>query len=259
MKVLLSSVDDLRPALRLKELIGSSRAARFKPGQHPLGAGFQALRKRLIGRSLLSLDEVQELGALDFVSRALFDREADWEPNKERLIGDLAKATECSAIIFELQVIRFALERRHGQATWQRYVEGAPDIAFSDPAMLIECKLVRTNELDKDTIFDEISAARKQHKGIEGIPLVVAVGFERNLPREVSNFLQKECHKRDAWFNQRPEVSGGLLFFPRDARTPVFEKLGQRRVSFMEGEVLEVVCHKALNPLKVGFSSLQER
>lgn len=258
-KVLFASVDDVGPVLRLKELIGSDRVGRFRRGEHPLAAGFEAIRKKLIGTSLLTIQEVQELGAVDFVARALQDREIDWKDNRQRLASDLAKATECAAVVFELQVIKFALEGGPETVVWQRYTEGVPDVTCSNPDMRIECKLIRTRDIDKDSIFDSIAAGIHQHRTNIEAPLVIAVGFVRNLPPNISQALQQECYSRGNWFAQRPDISGALIFLPRATTEPIVEALGLRRVGFMEGWVLEVVNHRAALGLPVGFSSLQKR
>lgn len=252
--ILYASASDLGPPLRLKELIGPERVARFRPAEHPLGAGFRALEKRLIGQAELSTREMQELGNVVFVARALFEREDDWANKRFQLADDLARADECSAVVFELQVIKFALAGGVTHALWQRYREGVPDIVCSSPDMLVECKLVRAVEVHRDTVFDAISMARHQHKTQKSLPLVVAVGFEKNLSAQASTYLQQECRTRGPWFRQRPDVSAVLLFLPRRASDLVVDELALPRVSFMGGMMLEIINHSATLPLPVGFA-----
>jgi len=253
--ILYASASDLGPALSLKDLIGPTRVARFRPGQHPLGAGFRALKKRLIGLSNLTTKEFGELGNLDFVARTLLSRERDWRDKAAQLSNDLARADECLAIIFELQVIRFALEGKVSEAVWQRYKEGATDIICSTPDMRVECKLVRAADVHRDTIFDAISKARHQHRRQKSLPLVVAVGFERNLSREASSYLQEECRGRGNWFKQRGDVSAALVLLPTEPAPTVVEELSLPRVAFMDGTMLEIINHAAVLPLPVGFAS----
>jgi hypothetical protein len=252
--ILYASATDLGPALTLKGLIGAKRVARFQPGQHPLGAGFRALRTRLIGLLTLTSEEFGELGTLDFVARSLLSREDDWRENAPQLANDLARADECSAIIFELQVMRFALEGKVGETVWQRYREGSTDIICSTPDIRVECKLVRAADIHRDTIFDAISMARHQHKRQKSLPLVVAVGFERNLSREASAHLQEECRRRGNWFKQRRDVSAALVFLPTKPAQAEVEELGLPRVAFMDGIMLEIINHAAVLPLPVGFA-----
>jgi len=253
--VLYASANDLGPALRLKGLIGPRRVDRFRPGQHPLGAGFRALEKRLIGLSNLTRVEFGELGNVDFVARALFSRENDWSDKTSQLADDLARADECSAIIFELHVIRFALEGKVKEVVWQRYKEGSPDIVCSGPDMVVECKLVRAAEVHKDTIFDAISNARHQHRTKRTIRLVVAVGFEKNLSPQASTYLQQECRTRGNWFKQRQDVAAVLVLLPTKPTETVVEELGLPRVAFMDGIMLEIINHTAALRLPVGFAS----
>ena len=248
------STNDLAPALRLKDEIGRNRVARLLSGQHPLATGFAALEKRLIGQTPLTLEENQELGGLLLAAQMIFETEEDWSQHRAHLISDLAKAHECSAILFELQVMRFALPGHVSGIAWRRYVEDSPDIICHQPLLAIECKLPRSGEVHRNTVFRQIEYAWHQHKDRTDAPLVVAVGFMHDLPDEKRALVEDECRNRGKWFSERHEIAAVLLFLPRAVEHPSLDALGVPRVQFMQGTMLEILNHSTSRPLPQHFT-----
>lgn len=257
MRMIYVTASDVRAALRLKELIGRQRVARFRPDQHPLGLSFVALQKQVIGLVGLTPDEARALGRLNLLAEAVFAH-PDWQAYADRLAADLSDAHECLSIEFELEVIDFALAKAR-RVSWIRYEHGAPDIRCFDPDLHVECKLLRVEELTRDTLFDAIAAGGRQHRDAHDVPIVVAVGFDKILSPEAREFLNAEYQNRGVWFSQRPEVAAALVFLPKEIDEVVDQALGVPRLWLKRGEVNEIVNHRASMPLPVGFSSVELR
>src|SRR3990170_5025156 len=150
---------------------------------------------------------------------------SDWGKHSERLADDLSNAHECLSIEFELQVINFALARTQA-VSWTRYDPATPDIRCTSPDLLVECKLLRTEELTWDTLFDAIAAGGRQHRAVTDLPIAIAVGFDRILSPEARAFVNRECQSRGPWFRQRPEVAAALVFLPKEVGDPRTKTLG---------------------------------
>ena len=247
---------DLSPALRLKELIGRERVAGFGPGQHPLGAGFATLSKKVVGTTDLSVGERQSLGHLNLMARLIWKYEPFWRPHEHRFVGDLCSAARCKAVLFELHVMCFGLENRVGQLEWRRYLEGQPDILTHEPHSVVECKLVQSDDFRRrpELALKQVGKARRQPHP-EHVSHIVAVGFKDNMTVSERSQIEKSMAGKRNWFRAHPDVAAVLIFCPAALpEDPSAEVLGWRGIYFDLGDVVEVINWNSLNPLPRGFS-----
>lgn len=244
---------ELRDALRLKALLGRERVRRLVSGQHPLAAGFAALDKEVVGLSPLSLDEKYRLGDLKVVAETVFWQEANWISNRERFVGQLLKATECEALLFEVEVIRFAVAPKVQSIEWPIYRQAERDIRTLKPDMLIECKMMRS--LDLHRLKRRLSKAKGQPRP-DGIPFVVAVGFPGLHPTRRGQEIAALVREMTPWFGRHPEISAALFFTrmnpPRQAVR--LDGLALQLRPFHVGDIVEVRNHGATDPLPLGFT-----
>ena len=242
---------DLTGPLRLKQLIGPAKVGRLAAGQHPLAGGFAALRKQLIGRARLSVQERQELGNLRLAARMVFEQREHWEPYRKQFVADLCKADACTAILFELHVMEFALKGRVSSLEWLRYQEGTPDIRTGTPEMLVECKLIRSENLDR--IPDKLREGHEQHRGL-AVPYVIAVGFEHELgPQHVAH-VRRLAEELARWFQRHPGVTAALIFTPEPPSRERYEIFGLPATMIRHGVLTAVVNQTAEKPLPKGFA-----
>ncbi|HXG36606.1 MAG TPA: hypothetical protein VNL15_06535 [Dehalococcoidia bacterium] len=248
------SENDLGPVLRLKDFLGADRTRHLRPGQHPLGLGFSALRRYLAGRELVH-EERQGLGQLQMIADVIDEHEQTWRPNANKFRADLLSASKCKAMLFEIQVILVAIQGRVGEVQWPIYLEGERDIRTKSPEMLVECKLIQTRTSGGlGYVFKKLQKANKQARPYN-VPFVVAVGFEDEFERgaafEVKNFLQEN----ERWLRTHRLVSGILVLTSVQPRGDIVTsplKIAGFEVS--RGVVTQALKRSGENPMPSGFT-----
>ncbi|MCH7998938.1 MAG: hypothetical protein IIA91_05620 [Chloroflexi bacterium] len=245
------SLRELRPALRLKELIGRIRVKMFRRGEHVLAEGFAALETQVIAQRALTALERQSLGNLLLDAEMIFEYEPYWLPAEARFVAHLRKSDECAAILFELHVMQFALTGRCLRMGWLRYEDGRPDVRTVGPNMLVECKLIRTHDLTR--VFDKLQEASEQHQGLD-IPYVIAVGFERELLQSQTDAVLRQIQAGTVWFESHPHVAAALVFTPMPVAAERVNVVGVPATQIAFGDITQVINHAAKNPLPDGFT-----
>ena len=242
----------LGPAFGLKDLIGRERVRHMIPGEHPLGAGFKALQKRLIGHHELTVGEREALADLKMAAGVIMGCEPQWRDHRPRWSQLLANAKECEAILFEVEIIRFSLMGLVSRFEWPIFREGQRDIRVYGPDMWVECKLA-PNPTSK-RILGRARRAKNQPRD-QRLPLVVAVGFRTiSNPSEVDQ-VQREMLSKQKWFADRPEISALLIAFR--TKEPVegayWNPLGLPGLNTHFGAVCEVRNQACANPIPSEF------
>lgn len=249
------SLSDLSDVTWLRDLLGGTRVAKLALGEHPLARGFAALRKLERGGRLTQADAI-EFGNLQLTARAVRQTEAQWKPYRERLIADLLKASECMAIIFEIEVMQFSLESLASRVGWNRYEDEGNDLVLHDPTVHIECLCVRSREAEVH--LNDLRSKVRQRKA--AAPYIIAIGFGRDvlasepLARWEDILRPRSVPEWDDWFGRHPEVTAALLFLPQtiDFNAPEDPKYpGQ--VPVKQGKLVELHNAVALHPLPAGF------
>jgi len=244
---------DLSEVFKLKQLLGLSRSGELGES-HPLQMGFQAAERELAGRNL-STNEREALARVKMSARIVFQNEGHWRPVGSRLLSDMLNEEECRSILFELHVMTFAVGPVTRDMSWRHYTHASPDIAASDPDMLVECKLVRSDKLFR--IEAKLEEGRKQHSGLT-VPYVIAVGFDHRFNRDEIEEILGLAETLKPWFERHPDVAAGLIFTPADPSLPpakpIHNPLGLPGRVVLHGAVTEVIHHAAANPLPQGFT-----
>jgi hypothetical protein len=117
--LVLTRSEDISYVNRLRDLLGR-KVSSLRAGQHPLAEGLEALARKdrragLIGRQRPALAGIIQDAKL------IFRHAEGWRDYAHHFVADLLDAKLCSAILFELYVMAFALEgklvRLSGNAT----------------------------------------------------------------------------------------------------------------------------------------------
>jgi len=251
---------DLALALRLKGLVGDKSVNLMVPGEHPLALGFASLKKQLTGMHDLSVDEISSLAEVTAAAQLIFRYEDSWRLNATQLVNDLRKASECRAILFELNIMAFSIEPAVTAVEWKRYRSGELDIRTESPELAIECKLIRSSKqnqkLDEFTavrlIRNQLRAARKQPRRA-GVPFVIAVGFADLLSDLEVRCIRTALRQEAGWFLDRPEISGVLIVMPVKPPSEYLSSFGLSLLQYTRSEVTELVNRSATNPYPPGF------
>ncbi|MEX1104269.1 MAG: hypothetical protein WED87_08460, partial [Dehalococcoidia bacterium] len=130
--------NDVREMLRLKTLLGGARVVdKLAPNQHPLAAGFKALKLHLLARRPLTKEEQEAFAQLQLDARNVFRLESSWRPYAELLAQELRRSESCRERLFEMDVYRSCLRRCTG-TTWTHFVPGACDFGAMAPPIQVE-------------------------------------------------------------------------------------------------------------------------
>ena len=237
---------DIKHVLELRALLGEQRIALLTEDEHPLAAGLKLAPKWLVTRRMTQDEEVA-LQQTALFAKTFCEMRCAWEGHRKRMARDLLNADQCQARMFELHVIRYALRGKVGHIEWFPWRRG-PDIVTSDPGLQIECKLIRSRDLNR--LFKKVADAREQRRA-GNVPFVVAVGFRDEFPTEPDDALLELCKERAQELIE-PDVSATLFFLPLEAGG-LSRFLGLRTLSVQYGAIWEAPNPVAINPLPAGF------
>jgi hypothetical protein len=237
---------DIKHLCEVRGLLGEQKAASLREGEHPLAEGLRLARKYLTTPRLAGDEETALQQAVLFAKTFCEVRHA-WDGHRSEMARTLLDADRCRTLMFELDVIRYALMGRVGHVDWSPWAEG-PDILTSDPILQIECKLILSDDLDR--LFKKVADARAQRRA-DDVPFVAAVGFKDKFASEPEQALSDLC-KRHGGLLVAPDLSATLFFLPLRLESQS-QVLGLRIVSSDYGVFWETHNPMATNPLPDGF------
>lgn len=240
---------DTSAARRLRKLLQPDVVSSLVPVQHPLGAGFRALTKSERGGELAPVEK-SELATLDLTARTLFELERSWWPDREQLVKDLRKASECMSLLFELDSARLMCKGTAARVVWSRYVPGSPDFLLKGTGIGVECKLLRKEDR---SYLDVMGDAIKQHASFRG-PLVVSVGVSAELEEEEVREILAVAPTWRTWFQGHPRIAAGVIFSPQRLPVDRIDTGAVKGTPFGYGSVTTIRSLVAKPPLPPGYT-----
>lgn len=244
---------------RLKDLLGRERVRLLRSGDHPLGPGFAAIETWFARGATLSSSEREHAADVELFAKELFALEADWRDREQTLRGQILKASECAAIRFEFHVSTFSLRPCSGGVNWTRYRSGLGDFQTRAPNLIIECKLIRKDDLSdgdnvdvRDRILRKARSSKSQSRPPES-PYVLAIGFEDTFDDSQADEVVDAVRRSDQWFAQHREVSALLIFTPHKPIGQSFQALGMVGRPTHFGAITQVTNNGAAYPIPQGL------
>lgn len=243
---------DIRATPALAEYIGIESIRAFSK-RHPLSSGFRSFFD-LQNHSTAS--GIRSLLQLEQIARAI-EKHLIGKVPKYRLLGNLRNERACRALVFEAQVLTFAIEPYVARAAWRRYDEGVTDIITMDPSLQVECTLVATHDLE--TMLRRVTTKRKLGQRSEkGGAFVLVVGTSVEAEPHILHSLTAQVRdNRDDWMGHHAEVSAILVVAPKHRdETELVQDVGDDDTLALRFEhyyTLWMRNLKAHDPLPVGF------